>query len=233
MVVTASVNLATKISLFVQGLTGIVGLQGMTYKILPAERVLKQLLGLELFVQTIEFGYYLAFLSIYSITALTKQRYHDWFISTPVMLFTISLYFFYVNNIQNKPDEVEKEKEEFDMHIFTQRYWKPLLLIVILNFAMLLFGYLAELGIIGKWPGFWLGSAALVGSFATIYNNFGYQSDETRKLFWIMFFIWSLYGGAFLMPPVPKNIGYSALDIFSKNFFGIFLAYIISKKAIT
>ena len=230
MVIRNCVNLATKISLFVQALTGIVGLQGLTIKIPPADQVLKQVLGLELFVQTIEFMYYLTFFSIFSLTTLTQKRYHDWFISTPVMLFTTSLYFYYVNNIENKPDEAEKE--EFDMHIFARRYWKPLLLIVILNVAMLLFGYLAELGIIGKWPGFWLGSAALVGAFATIYNNFGYQSSETKKLFWIMFSLWSLYGGVFLLPAVPKNIGYSALDIFSKNFFGLFLTYVVSKKAI-
>lgn len=231
MVVTNSVNLATKISLFVQALTGIIGLQGMTFKIPPADRVLKQVLGLELFVQGIEFIYYLTFLSIFSIASLTQKRYHDWFISTPVMLFTISLYFYYVNNIENKPDEVEKE--EFDMHIFTRRYWKPLLLIILLNFVMLLLGYLAELGVIGKWPGFWLGTAALIGSFVTIYRNFGHQSKQTRQLFWIMFSLWSLYGGVFLLPAVPKNIGYSALDIFSKNFFGLFLTYVISKKATT
>jgi hypothetical protein len=230
MVVTTSVNLATKISLFVQALTGIVGFQALTFKISPADGVLKQVLGLELFVQGIEFLFYLTFLSVFSLTTLTQKRYHDWFISTPVMLFTTSLYFYYVNNIENKPDEAEKE--EFDMHIFARRYWKPLLLIVILNFGMLLFGYLAELNVIGKWPGFWLGTASLIGSFATIYNNFGYQSQESRTIFWIMFSLWSLYGGAFLLPAVPKNISYTALDIFSKNFFGLFLTYVISKKAI-
>jgi len=230
MVVTNTVNLATKLSLFVQALTGLVGLNGLRIKIPPADRVLKQVLGLELFVQGIEFLFYLTFLSVFSIATLTQKRYHDWFISTPVMLFTTSLYFYYINNIEKNTDD--EKKEDFDMHVFTRQYWKPLLLIVILNFAMLLFGYLAELGVIGKWPGFWLGTASLIGSFATIYNNFGHQSEESRTIFWIMFTLWSLYGGAFLLPAVPKNIGYTVLDIFSKNFFGIFLTYVISKKAI-
>jgi hypothetical protein len=45
-----------------------------------------------------------------------------------------------------------------------------------------------------------------------------------------MFGLWAMYGLAFLMPPVAKNLGYTALDIFSKNFFGIFLYYIIAQK---
>jgi hypothetical protein len=46
-----------------------------------------------------------------------------------------------------------------------------------------------------------------------------------------MFFIWALYGVAFLLPSIPKNIGYTILDILAKNFFGIFLAYAIYSKS--
>jgi hypothetical protein len=47
-----------------------------------------------------------------------------------------------------------------------------------------------------------------------------------------MFGIWALYGVAFLCPSVVKNVSYTILDIFAKNFFGIFLYYIIANKAV-
>ena len=103
---------------------------------------------------------------------------------------------------------------------------------VLLNFLMLLFGFLGERGIMNKMLAFVLGSGALVGSFGIIYENYAKYSEKTRNIFWIMFGLWSLYGIAFLMPTVAKNLGYTTLDIFAKNFFGIFLYYIISSKGV-
>jgi hypothetical protein len=49
-----------------------------------------------------------------------------------------------------------------------------------------------------------------------------------------MFTLWALYGVFFLLPPVVKNVGYTTLDIFAKNFFGLFLTYVIySKRSVT
>jgi bacteriorhodopsin len=45
---------------------------------------------------------------------------------------------------------------------------------------------------------------------------------------WLMFFIfWSLYGVVALLPYYIKNALYNILDLFAKNFFGLFLSYII------
>lgn len=180
--------------------------------------ILKHVLSLEMLVQGIEFIFYLGFLSAPSIASLTVSRYHDWFLSTPVMLFTLSLYFFYVNFI-------EESGRIIGLKDFVQEHLKAISAFVLLNFLMLLFGYLAELGIIDKMLGFWLGTAALFGSFGTIYYEFARHSEKTKKLFWTIFSIWSLYGVSYLLKPVYKNIGYTVLDLFSKNFFGIFLAY--------
>jgi hypothetical protein len=79
---------------------------------------------------------------------------------------------------------------------------------------------------------FVMGTAALCGAFGVIYESYAKFSEKTKNIFWIMFGIWALYGIAFLMPPVAKNLGYTALDIFAKNFFGLFLYYIINQKAI-
>jgi len=222
---TSMVNNANKISLAIQSITGIVGIYGLTIPLAPKDAILGQVLGLEIFVQIIEFCFYLGFLSEFNLNDLTKYRYYDWFISTPIMLFTISLYFFYINFI-------EKQDKIITITEFTKNNVIQIAGIVILNFLMLLFGLLAELGIINRWLAFILGTISLCGSFGIIYENYAKFSEKTKNIFWIMFGIWSLYGIAFLYPPIMKNIGYTTLDIFSKNFFGLFLYYIIQQKHI-
>ena len=46
-----------------------------------------------------------------------------------------------------------------------------------------------------------------------------------------MFFVWSLYGVAALLGDKLKNISYNILDIFAKNFYGLFLYFFILKTA--
>lgn len=221
------VNNANKLSIIIQAITGLFGLYGLIIPLKGKDIILRQVLGLEMIVQIIEFVFYLGFLSIFSLTDLTRKRYYDWFLSTPVMLFTISLYFFYVNFIENS-----NENKEITINEFTKNNIFEISGIVILNFAMLLFGYLAELGLMNRWLAFILGSLGLCGSFGIIYKSFAKYSNKTKNIFWVMFGIWSLYGIAFLYPPVIKNLGYTTLDIFSKNFFGIFLYYIINTKRV-
>ena len=43
--------------------------------------------------------------------------------------------------------------------------------------------------------------------------------------FKILFTLWIFYGVAAMLPDVPKNICYNTLDIFSKNFYGLFIYY--------
>jgi bacteriorhodopsin len=220
------VNNATKLSLGIQTITGLFGLYGLTIPVAPKDAILKQVLGLEMIVQIIEFVFYIGFLSVFNLKDLTQKRYYDWFLSTPVMLFTISLYFFYVNFIEGR------DKKPIDITEFTKNNSKQIIIFIILNFLMLLFGYLAEVGIMDRTLAFVLGTGALCGSFGVIYQSYAKFSEKTRNIFWAMFGIWAMYGIAFLMPPVAKNLGYTALDIFAKNFFGLFLYYIINQKAI-
>jgi bacteriorhodopsin len=223
---TQIVNNATKISLVIQAITGLFGLYGLILPLAPKDLILKQVLGLEMIVQFIEFIFYIGFLSVFNINDLTKQRYYDWFLSTPVMLFTISLYFFYVNFIENR------DVKPIGIIEFTKNNSKQIIGFVLLNFLMLLFGFLAEIGIMNRGLAFILGTGALCGAFGIIYKNYADQSQKTKNIFWVMFGLWALYGVAFLFPPVTKNLGYTVLDLFAKNFFGIFLFYIIQSKSI-
>ena len=223
---STAVNTATKLSLGIQTITGLAGLYGLTIPLAPKDAILKQVLGLEMIVQIVEFIFYIGFLSVFNLTDLTRKRYYDWFLSTPIMLFTISLYFFYVNFIEGR------DTKPISITEFTTNNLKQIIAFVLLNFLMLLFGYLAEVGIMDRTLAFVLGTAALGGSFGVIYESYAKFSQKTRNIFWAMFGLWAMYGIAFLMPPVSKNLGYTALDIFAKNFFGLFLSYIIQQKAI-
>ena len=47
----------------------------------------------------------------------------------------------------------------------------------------------------------------------------------TEKRF--MFFFWSLYGVAALFSNHAKNVSYNILDVFAKNFYGVYLSWFI------
>ena len=86
-----------KLSLLIQALTGIVGIQGLMTDIPEKHHILKDILALETVVQFIEFAYYIWL--IYCFKQLTYDitftRYFDWFLSTPIMLVSTILFLEY------------------------------------------------------------------------------------------------------------------------------------------
>ena len=66
-------------------------------------------------------------------------------------------------------------------------------------------------------------------TFYNIYKNYAIKSISSLKMFYFIFFIWSLYGVAALFDPINKNNMFNILDLFAKNFFGIYLYYLIQK----
>lgn len=223
------VHKATLASIVVQAITGVVGFYGLSLPVSPRDAILREVLGLEMLVQSVEFIFYMLFLFTANVALITQERYYDWFFSTPVMLFTISMYFFYVNFVES--DGEGRDQEPLRLLDFVKGNAKEISGIVALNCLMLLFGFLAERGIMQRETAFILGTGGLIGSFGIIYKNYAKHSEKTRQIFWFMFALWSMYGVAFLYPPVAKNLAYTALDIFAKNFFGLFLTYKIYEKA--
>jgi hypothetical protein len=105
-----------------------------------------------------------------------------------------------------------------------------IIVVLVLNTLMLGCGYLAEIGKLSTTVGVTLGFIPFFSMFAWIYMVFAQYSFMGRVTFWYFSSIWGLYGIAALLPYVYKNVLYNVLDIFSKNFFGLFLAYILWKS---
>ena len=210
------------ISVIVQIITGIIEIGAFFVKVPTIYFLIKQLLILELVVQFFE-GFFYVWLS-YNFTKVlnvTPKRYMDWVITTPTMLITLMLYLIYINNkIENKTNELDfftlcKENQ----HIFIP--------VVLLNWLMLLFGYLGEMRMIPVLTGIFLGFIPFLIYYYIIYVNYVTKDTNGYLLFWYFFFFWSLYGIVAWLPYYIKNACYNILDLFSKNFFGIFLSYII------
>jgi hypothetical protein len=105
--------------------------------------------------------------------------------------------------------------------------------IVILNAMMLAFGLIGEFGYLSAYTSTALGFIPFALNFKHIKETFLESSEDKFKnlvFYWFVFF-WSLYGVFAVMSYKVKNTGYNILDIFAKNFFGIFLAYAIWSKS--
>lgn len=217
------VKKTTEFSLLVQLITGLFSALGLTINLDESDQILQKIIGLELIVQIIEFGFYIFFVSNFNLETLAINRYSDWVISTPTMLFSIAAYFFY-------EEQKEKNIVENNLLDFTLNHKWILLEIFFFNFCMLAFGYLGETGVIDRYTALALGTVCFARSFYVLYKEFADKSIIGKQLFSILFVIWGLYGVAFITPLVQKNIGYNILDIIAKNFFGLYLYYKISSR---
>jgi hypothetical protein len=107
--------------------------------------------------------------------------------------------------------------------------------IVLLNAAMLLCGLIGEFGYMSVYASSALGFIPFALNFKYIKDTFLPSSDDTFKnaiFYWFVCF-WGLYGVFAVMSYTAKNTGYNILDIFAKNFFGLFLAYVVWSKTNT
>jgi bacteriorhodopsin len=206
------------LSLTVQVFTGIFDFFVLRMRTPHSLLLLKQLLLLEFVVQLIEGSFYVWMVSQFSqIKDITHFRYYDWFITTPTMLFTYSFYLLYL--------KYKKENKEIpDIFELTQENISILASVAVLNGIMLFFGYLGEIRQLSIYLSTFLGFIPFVLMFYLIYVNYAVFTEEGVKTFWYFSIVWGLYGVAALLPYNTKNVLYNILDLFAKNFFGIFLA---------
>ena len=217
-----------KLSVVIQFLTGVIGIQGLLTDVPEKHHILKDILTLETIVQFIEFIYYIWL--IYCFKQLTYDitftRYFDWFLSTPIMIVSTILFLEY----NTKLDKSDSEKSEI-LYVsdILRNNFEIISMILIANFGMLFSGFLGERGILSRNMGFLLGTIAFCYSFYLIYDRFVGVNMTNQYLFWFMYIVWSFYGIAYLFSYETKNIAYNILDVISKNFYGLFLFWQITQ----
>jgi bacteriorhodopsin len=225
-------------SIVVQAVTGVIELLALFVKTAPGMALIRQLLGLELAVQAVEGAFYVwLYKNIHRVKNITPKRYADWALTTPTMLITLIAYIIYLNT--------DKGNDSLSFGQILRENAAPIALILGLNWLMLLFGYLGEVGVIPLVTGVALGFAPFIAYFYIIYeifvandaihNNGNNVNNDTTSLKIYAYFLvfWSLYGIVAVLPYTLKNTIYNVLDLFAKNLFGLFLSYLIVSNAIS
>ena len=217
-------------SIVVQIVTGVIELLALFIKTAPGMTLIKQLLGLEVAVQAVEGSFYAwLYYNISTVKNITPKRYADWAITTPTMLVTLVAYIVYLNSDKGEG----KGDESLSLIQILREYAVPIAQIVGLNWLMLWFGYLGEIGVIPLVAGVAIGFLPFLAYFYIIYERFIHNTNNTTSIKIYAYFMvaWSLYGIVAVLPYTLKNTIYNILDLFSKNFFGIFLSYLIVANA--
>lgn len=136
------------------------------------------------------------------LTYISKVRYIDWMITTPMILLVLLLFY--------NPKEASVNAKTFAY-------------ILALNAGMLGSGYYGEEGTISKLQGGALGFLFFAGLIYMIYSCC-IPKGSNITVFAIFTVLWSLYGVNYMIPnEETKNINYNALDVASKALFGIVL----------
>jgi bacteriorhodopsin len=221
-------------SIAVQVITGIIELAAFFVRTAPGMALIKQLLGLELAVQAIEGAFYVwLYKNIATVKNITPKRYADWALTTPTMLITLVAYIIYLNTGAN----ASTTQESLSLVQILRENATPIAQIVGLNWLMLLFGYLGEVNAIPLVAGVALGFLPFIAYFYIIYERFIRTTGEVNvnptslKIYAYFLVFWSLYGVVAVLPYALKNTIYNIIDLFSKNFFGLFLSYLIVSNA--
>ena len=209
-------------SIIIQVVTGVIEFFSLFVKVPSRFLFLKQMMILELFVQIIEGSFYVYWFNNFkNILNVTPTRYFDWVITTPTMLVNLIFYLIFLKHINDNTSENLNFFELFNKEFYT------IIIVLVLNWLMLLFGYLGEISVIPVLLGVTLGFIPFLIYYYIIYKNYALLSDDGFKIFLYFFIFWLLYGVAAVFPYNIKNTCYNMLDLFAKNFFGIFLTYLI------
>jgi hypothetical protein len=209
-------------SIIIQVVTGVIEFFSLFIKVPSRFLFLKQMMLLELFVQIIEGSFYVYWFNNFkNILNVTPTRYFDWVITTPTMLVNLIFYLIFLKHNNDNTSENLNFFELFNKEFYT------IITVLVLNWLMLLFGYLGEISVIPVLLGVTLGFIPFLIYYYIIYKNYALLSDDGFKIFLYFFIFWLLYGVAAVFPYNIKNTCYNMLDLFAKNFFGIFLTYLI------
>jgi len=137
---------------------------------------------------------------------INETRYTDWMITTPIMLLVLCLALVYNSK--------------------TELAFSKYLLILLLNFGMIMTGYLGEIGayFTSKRSANIVGFLFFAGLFGYIYKEFLYKkyNFDNALIYYSFLILWTFYGVFYEMEEGFRNVAYNILDLFSKCFVGIF-----------
>ena len=208
------------LSLAAQIVTSIVSFDGINYQLQPKDQILQDILKLELFVQLVEFIFYVwVATSLKKYDTMTSRRYIDWIITTPTMLFSTIIFMKYQEQKENNDNSL------LTLEGFINDNKSNIQKIIFYNGLMLYFGYLGESKQMNLYKSVTIGFVFFYLSFNLIYKEYAQKSKEGEQLFKFLLIVWGLYGVAAVMDPVKKNILYNILDVIAKNFYGLFIYY--------
>ena len=166
------------LSLVVQIITAIIDFYVLSLAIDPSFNLIRELVIMELTVQIVEGSFYVWMVSnIHKIKNITPLRYYDWVITTPTMLITLMFYLMFLRDTE-KGVKSESFLKEFKNH------WKVILKVSILDWLMLLAGYLGEINMFSYIATTVIGFVPFILMFYLIYSNFASHSSEGQKIFW-------------------------------------------------
>ena len=191
----------------------------MTVK--PQDEILRDILKVEVVVEFIELAFYIALIFFFKQigNTITPYRYIDWAFTTPLMLITLMAY------MRGSTGRLTD---------FLSNNVGSIVTVCSLNALMLLSGFLGEIGLLPILLTTGLGFIPFATYFGYIYEEFVPDEDTDYKrtvFFWFVGF-WALYGLFALLSYTAKNVSYNILDLFAKNFFGVFLSVIIWTRSI-
>ena len=214
------------ISLAIQIITSLYSYNGVYYDIEEKDKILIDILKIEIFVQFVETFFYIWVIhGLRDFSKMTSRRYTDWFITTPIMLVSTIIFLKYQEYKETK------NTQTLTFNDFLKQNKQTIYKIVGYNALMLLFGYLGESNIINKELSIGLGFLFFFLSFKIIYEEYAIKSKIGKNLFGVLIVMWSLYGFAAFLDHNSKNISYNILDVFSKNFYGLYIFFKIRELA--
>lgn len=155
---------------------------------------------------------------------ITTFRYLDWFATTPLLLISFTLYLQYLKNKdEDKGAEIGKDadKNKANKSIITFDYSK-IGIIVLLNFVMLIFGFLGESNKLNHTFACIIGFIPFIIMFYLIWKWYG-DYIKNKAIFGVFMIVWALYGIVYFLPNNSKNISYNILDVIAKVGFGLLI----------
>ena len=215
--------------IFLAGSSALTAFEVFSY--FPANyQALKYILAIETTVNiiaSVAYNNLLGFINPINYSGLTHFRYLDWFATTPLLLISFTLYLQYLKNKntnknKNTLSDVSSESRDENKPALVEFQYDRLGIIILLNFIMLIFGFLGETGRINHTLGCILGFIPFIALFWYIWQWYG-DVIENKWIFTVFIIVWSLYGIVYFLPNTAKNISYNILDVIAKVGFGLLI----------